>query len=224
MLRLTLEHNLATTPSKKKKKKKKKEEKQHEQEQQQDTTTTTTTTTSNNRTIEINLKEQGLSIGSIADTTVAANSLEEKTRTLSSNTYEACISKISELQQRRTNLPPNNKSAKIKLTEQINQQIDSKIQERDQMLGRPPQQGWLRLRLKRNNTSTTELIFSPIEKESSFFSSSNESERGKKENYQNNYEQCRQVMIDSMEDTIGKKKDLKSQYIRPYCKTCTNDW
>ena len=99
--------------------------------------------------------------------------------------------------------PSSSHSAKSKLNQQIDEQINNKIKQRDQMLGRLPQQGWLRLRLNSSNDTTgqEELIFSPIEQESSFFSSENESEIGKRENYQTNYEKVRSVIIDSMADT-----------------------
>ena len=98
---------------------------------------------------------------------------------------------------------PQLHSAKSKLNQQIDEQINNKIKQRDQMLGRLPQQGWLRLRLNSSNNTTgqEELIFSPIEQESSFFSSESESEIGKRENYQTNYEKVRSVIIDSMADT-----------------------
>jgi hypothetical protein len=154
-----------------------------------------------NNSIDINLKKYGLSIESIPERIVASNSLEENLRNQEKKKFNDIVTSIEELQERRKKLPPNNNSAKNKINELINEQIKNKIKQRDQMLGRPPQQGWLCLRMKDEKNQVSELIFSPLENESSFISSESEFEIGKRENYQNNFEIVRSVIIDSMRDT-----------------------
>ena len=78
------------------------------------------------------------------------------------------------------------------------------------MLGRQKQQVWLRLRLRLEDEKHYELIFSPIEDVSSFFISDNENEIGKKENYQNHYEICRSILIDSMQDTYEMREIISN--------------
>lgn len=76
------------------------------------------------------------------------------------------------------------------------------------MLGRPAAQGWLRLVLRDGNSGFRELVFSPLENQSSFVSSPQETVRGKKQNYQNNLELCRQTIIDAMPDTPAMRESL----------------
>ena len=161
----------------------------------------------------IDLNQHGISIASITDSVVAANSLDQELRMKSLNAYNLHIQKIKDLQLRRKQLPPNNKTAKSKINEQINQQIVLKIQGRDQMLGRQSQQGWLQLKLydDTDDKKTVELLFSPIENESSFISSKNEGERGKKENFQNNYEIIRSIIIDSLPETNEMRSIIQKQ-------------
>ena len=161
----------------------------------------------------IDLNQHGISIASITDSVVAANSLDQELRMKSLNAYNLHIQKIKDLQLRRKQLPPSNKTAKSKINEQINQQIVLKIQGRDQMLGRQSQQGWLQLKLydDTDDKKTVELLFSPIENESSFISSENEGERGKKENFQNNYEIIRSIIIDSLPETNEMRSIIQKQ-------------
>lgn len=61
------------------------------------------------KVIEINLKERGRSIASIPEQTVAHNSLEESIRNQAQQEFDTSCQSIADLQERRKNLPPNNK-------------------------------------------------------------------------------------------------------------------
>merc|ERR1711871_280251 len=83
------------------------------------------------------------------------------------------------------------------------------------MKGRPPAQGWMRLVTTTNKKgSFQELVFSPIETLSAFVSSANESERGKRQNYQSNLELCRQCIIDGMPDTPAMRESMRNDLLR----------
>ena len=156
------------------------------------------------RTITIDLKTNGISIESIPEPVVAANSLEKKSREDAQTKFDKYTSTILEKEESRKKLEPTNKVGKENYNKQIAKLIRDKIKVRDQMLGRPPRQGWLRMKFTTKDSASEEiceLVFSPIETKSSFLVSENEFERGKKENYQNNFEKCRQVVIDSVSDT-----------------------
>jgi hypothetical protein len=162
------------------------------------------------KNIIIDIHKSGLSIDSIKEEIVAERSLKKDVRIQSTNDYDSYVKTIAKLQERRKNLPPNNKSAKKKINIQIDEQLLLKNKERYQMLGRQKQQGWLRLRLRLEDEKHYELIFSPIEDVSSFFISDNENEIGKKENYQNHYEICRSILIDSMQDTYEMREIISN--------------
>ena len=164
-------------------------------------------------TFTIDLKERGWYVETVHDPVVAERSLDVIERRKKQAEFDDAVAQIEALQEERKNSP--NKRAKDRLTEKISGFIDTKILGQDQMKGRPPAQGWMRLVTTINeNGKFQELVFSPVETRSAFVSSANESERGKRQNYQSNLELCRQCIIDSMPDTPAMRESMTNDLLR----------
>ena len=171
--------------------------------------------------LTIDLNQLGWCVKSVEDAASAHSSLDADLRRKAVEEIAACEAAIEDLQQKRAG--STNKASKKRITSDIETWIERKVRGRDQMLGRPRQQGWLQLLLKGSNGKILEISFSPGEPVSSFISSSNENERGKKEvvapgdprkdmieghPFRNEFERCRQVLIDALPDSNAMRKSL----------------
>ena len=94
---------------------------------------------------------------------------------------------------------------------------------KDQALGRPEAEGWLKLQFAVDDGKIYEWVISPIEPVSSFVYGVQEGNgyiQGKRDNYRNQFEICRQVLVDNLSSDISKEMD--AEFVQSIAKLCTD--
>lgn len=146
--------------------------------------------------------------------------LTEKTEWISrSGRLEAQISALKDKRKGLTKLEQQ------PITKKINHLLMRRLAYRDQALGRPEAEGWIKLHFKveGNKEQKCEWVISPIEPVSSFVFSLQEGNgyiQGKRDNYRNQFETCRQVLLDSMASDLTDEMD--EEFVKSIAKICTD--
>jgi hypothetical protein len=150
----------------------------------------------------------GVVLSTIKDAFAAEKSLAEEEADLWKNRLSLLNAKVEAFRKKRQG---KNKLEQQTITlEKINPLLERRLAYTDQARGRMPAQGWLLFQVQ-DGTQLTEWVFSPIETESSFVYGLQEGAgyiQGKRDNYRNNFEKCRQVFVDNIPDTDEMKAEF----------------
>ena len=165
----------------------------------------------NNLTLVKVIKDEKMAHDSLA--------LAEKSEWISrSGRLEAQVAALKEKRKGLTKLEQQ------PVTKKINQLLMRRLAYKDQALGRPEAEGWLKLQFAVDDgKNICEWVISPIEPVSSFVYGVQEGNgyiQGKRDNYRNQFEICRQVLVDNLSSDISKEMD--AEFVQSIAKLCTD--
>ena len=151
---------------------------------------------------------KGIVVCAVKDAVAAEKSLLEGEAKTWSNRLSILEAKIDALKVKRKG---KLKAEQDAINKKIYGYLDRRLAYRDQSRGRLPAQGWLQLKIRRENNKVVEWVISPVETESSYVYGVQEGSgyiQGKRDNYRNNFEICRQVLVDNIPETREMKREF----------------
>merc|ERR1711871_505489 len=151
---------------------------------------------------------------------MAHGSLASKEKNKWTARSERLETQVAALKEKRKGLT---KIEQQPVTKKIHELLKRRLAYKDQALGRPAAQGWLKIQLQAdaNNQAKCEWVVSPIEPVSSFVYSVQEGSgyvQGKRDNYRNQFEICRQVLVDHIPE--GLSEEMEDEYLRSIARIC----